>query len=183
MNNNWPKWIPNPNSWMSALLLILLVRGLAVVVRLIIQMGGSAMEISPKVKILLYLAALLSPIGVVAVAHHWLHRILDRYFPNTRSPEMRGTQGLFPGILSWWEGLYGWLAIALAFVASSIIEVLFSPSYNSLYDTLAWWEELKDLFTLPTLYRLIAAAYLYQFEQGVRHHLISVGAAAQSEPE
>ncbi len=72
------------------------------------------------------------------------------------------------------------MAIALAVVVSSMIQVISLPSFNSLYDLLAWWDELRDLFTLPTLYRVITAAYLYQFEYLVRHHLMAVGSGTQS---
>jgi hypothetical protein len=82
--------------------------------------------------------------------------------------------------MSWWEGFYGWMAITLAMVVSGMIQVISSPSFNSLYDMLGWWDELRDLFTLPTLYRVITAAYLYQFESLVRHHLMAVGSASHS---
>ncbi len=177
---NWPNWIPSATAWMSAILLILLVRGLSVVLRIIFQQGESLMAISPKLKIVLYFAALLSPILVIAVAHHLLQIVLDRYFPNTRSPEISSDLGQLPTLMSWWEGFYGWMAIALAMVVSGMIQVISSPSFNSLYDMLGWWDELKDLFTLPTLYRVITAAYLYQFESIVRHHLMAVGSASHS---
>jgi len=177
---NWPNWIPSATAWMSAILLILLVRGLSVVLRIIFQQGESLMAISPKLRIILYFAALLSPILVIAVAHHLLQIVLDRYFPNTRSPEISSDLGQLPTLMSWWEGFYGWMAIALAMVVSGMIQVISSPSFNSLYDMLGWWDELKDLFTLPTLYRVITAAYLYQFESIVRHHLMAVGSASHS---
>jgi hypothetical protein len=82
--------------------------------------------------------------------------------------------------MSWWEGFYGWMAISLAFVVSSMIMVISLPSFNSLYDMLGWWNELRDLFTLPTLYRVITVAYLYQFEHLVRNHLMSIGSANNS---
>ncbi len=146
-------------------------------------MGEPLMAISPKLKILLYFAAILSPILAIAFAHHLLHMVLDRYAPSSRSPGMSATEGLLPSLMSWWEGFYGWMAIALALVVSQIIEIIFwsSPSFNSLYNLLAWWDELKDLFTLPTLYRVIAAAYLYQFEYLVRNHLMAVGSGTRSE--
>lgn len=176
---NLPDWIPSPTAWMSSLLLILLMRGLAVLIRIIFQMGDSWMAVSPKMRIVLYFAALLSPILVIAVAHHLLHIILERFYPNTRSPEISANVGQFPSLMSWWEGFYGWMAIALAIVVSSMIEVISLPSPHSLYDMLGWWNELKDLFTLPTLYRVITAAYLYQFEHLVRNHLMSVGANSE----
>ncbi|HEY9672985.1 MAG TPA: hypothetical protein V6D11_16195 [Waterburya sp.] len=180
---NWPTWIPNPTSWMNAILLILLVRGIAVAIRIIFEYGYSLLEISQKLRIFLYFSALLSPILVIAVAHHLLHLFLDRYAPSSRSPGMSTVEGFLPTLMSWWEGFYGWMAIALAIVVSFMIEILFSRSYNSLYELLAWWDELKDLFTLPTLYRVITAAYLYQFEYLVRNHLMAIGSTTQSNHE
>lgn len=180
---NWPAWIPNPTAWMSAILLILLSRGIAVVIRIIFQQADSLLAISPKMRILLYFAALLSPILVIAVAHHFLHMFLDRYAPSSRAPGMSRTEGFLPTLMSWWEGFYGWMAIALALAVSSMIQIIFLPTPNSFYNLLAWWDELKDLFTLPTLYRVVIAAYLYQFEYLVRHHLMVVGSATESDGE
>lgn len=177
--NNWPKWIPSPNAWMSSLLLIVLVRGIAVLVRVILQMSHSLLEISPKLQILMYLAALLSPILIIAIVHHFIHLFFDRSFPNIRSPENDNIQGIFPGLMSWWEGFYGWMTIALAFLLTSVIEVIFYPGFNY-YGMLNWWEELKDLFTLTTLLRIFTAAYIYQLEQLVRKHLMFVGATNRS---
>jgi hypothetical protein len=180
---NWPAWIPNPTSWMSAILLILLWRGIGVVIRIIFQLGEPLMAISPKLKFVLYFAALLSPILAIAVAHHFLHMALDRYAPASRSPGMSRVEGLFPTLMSWWEGFYGWMAITLAMAVSVMVQIIFLPSLPSsgfFYDVLAWWDELRDLFTLPTLYRVITAAYLYQFEYVVRNHLMAVGANTQS---
>ena len=178
--NNWPTWIPKPNAWMSAILLILLVRGLAVILRIILQLGQSLVTISPKLQFLLYYGALLSPILVIAVTHHWLHVFLDRSFPSTRSPEMTHTNSIFPGLMSWWEGFYGWMAIAFAFIVSGIIQIIFWPTISFPYGTLAWWNELQDLFTTETLYRLITTAYLYQLEYIVRQHLMSVGSSTRN---
>jgi hypothetical protein len=75
------------------------------------------------------------------------------------------------------------MAIALAMLVSLMIEILSSRSYSSLYDLLGWWDELRDLFTLPTLYRVVIAAYLYQFEYVVRHHLMAIGSTRQSNQE
>lgn len=178
---NWPTWIPNLNAWMSAILLILLVRGIAVVIKIMAQYGYSLLEISPKLRIFFYFLALLSPILVIAVAHHLLHQFLEWYAPSHQSRGMGRAEGVFPTLMSWWEGFYGWMAIALAIVVSFMIEILSSRSYNSLYELLAWWDELKDLFTLPTLYRVVIAAYLYQFEYLVRNHLMAVGSASESD--
>ena len=177
---NWPSWIPNPNSWMSAILLILLVRGIAVVIGRIFEMGYSLMELSPKMQIIFYFALLLSPIPVVAIAHHWLHRFLDRYSPNTRSAEFGKIEGIFPSLMSWWEGLYGWMTIALAMLISGMARFFFFSNY-SLSEIFSWWDEMAKFFTVYTLIRVVVAAYLYQFEYTVRQHLMAVGAANQSD--
>ena len=180
---NWPSWIPNPNAWMSAILLILLWRGIGVVIRIIFELSEPLMAISIKLKFLLYFLALLSPILVIAIAHHLLHLFLDHYAPSSRSPGMSKVEGFLPMLMSWWEGFYGWMAITLAMVVSIMIEIIFSPSPNSLYHLLAWWDELRDLFTLPTLYQVVTTAYLYQFEYLVRNHLMTVGSASHSHQE
>ena len=177
---NLPTWIPNPNAWMSAVLLILLIRGISAVISIIIQMGEPLIEISPKLRIVLYFLALLSPILVIAVIHHWLHIFLDRFFPNTRSPEMGNPQGFFPGLMSWWEGLYGWQAIALAMLVSTAVTIIFLPSFSSLYQLLDWWDEVKSFFMIPMFIRLVTVAYLYQLEHLVRQHLLSIGSANNS---
>lgn len=177
---NLPNWIPSPTAWMSSLLLILLMRGLSVLVRVIFEMGEPIIAVSPKLRFVLYFAALLSPILIITIAHHLLHIILDRFYPNTSSPEINANAGQFPSLMSWWEGFYGWMAVYLAMIVSSMIQLIFLPLPDS-YNLLGWWNELKDLFTLPTLYQIITAAYLYQFEHLVREHLMSVGAHSRLE--
>jgi hypothetical protein len=56
---------------------------------------------------------------VIALTHHLLHMVLDHYAPSSRSPGMTRTEGVLPTLMSWWEGFYGWMAIALAVVVSS----------------------------------------------------------------
>lgn len=175
---NLPNWIPSLTAWMSSLLLILLMRGLLVLIRVIFQMGEPIMAVSPKLRFVLYFVALLSPILIITIAHHLLHIVLERFYPNTSSPEISANAGQLPSLMSWWEGFYGWMAISLAIVVSGMIQVIFLPLPDS-YVLLGWWKELRDLFTLTTLYQVITAAYLYQFEHLVRNHLMSVGANSE----
>ena len=125
---------------------------------------------------MLYFLLLLSPIVVIAIAHNLLHLCLDLFFPDTQTPEMSTPKNIwFPGLMSWWEGLYGWLTITLAMIFSTVIGIiLFSPSYY-LSEMTNWWYGLKNFFNPLMLIRLVCAAYLYQFEYLVRTHLITVG--------
>ncbi|NET61011.1 MAG: hypothetical protein F6K47_34240 [Symploca sp. SIO2E6] len=174
---NLPNWIPNPNAWMNAILLLLLIRGISALINIILQMSESLMAISPKIRIVFYFLVLLSPILVIAVVHHWLYIFLDRFFPNSRSPEMSSPQGFFPGLMSWWEGFYGWQAIALATLVSTAVTIIFLPSFNSLSQLLDGWDGVKSFLTVPMLIRLVTIAYLYQLEHLVREHLMSIGSA------
>jgi len=177
---NWPAWIPVPNAWMSAVLLVLLTGSLAFVVRLIWQMGYFMARFLPPVAISFGVLALLSPIVIIAIFHHLLHLFLDRFFPETRSPEMDRDLGWFPSLMSWWEGLMGWSVILLATLTTLGIVSPFLPSWRSLYPLYSMflaWDKTHYLFKIPTVVWVIVAAYVYHFEHVVRHHLLGVGAA------
>ncbi|MEM8673142.1 MAG: hypothetical protein AAGF83_04630 [Cyanobacteria bacterium P01_G01_bin.67] len=174
---NLPSWIPNLNAWMSAILLLLLVRGMKVVLRAIFEHTDYQLLklLSFNSHAVLYLVIVLFPIAVIAVAHHLLHIVLDLFAPDSQTPEMSGRKYWFPGLMSWWEGLYGWLAIALTMIITSVIGIIiFSPNYY-LSEMSAWWLGSKSFFNPLMLLRLFCTAYLYQFEHLVRQHLITVG--------
>ena len=176
---NLPSWIPNFNAWMSAILLLLLVRGMKYMLRSIIEHTDYRFlkMLSLNSHAVLYLLIILSPIAVIAIAHHLLHICLDLFFPDTQTPEMSGRKEIwFPGLMSWWEGLYGWMAIILTAIVSTIVGVIiFSPHYY-LSEMADWWRGMKNFFNPLMFIRLVCVAYLYQFEQLVRQHLMAVGA-------
>ena len=175
---NLPAWIPNFNSWMSAIFLLLLVRGMKYMLRAILENTDYRFLklLSLNSHAVLYLLIILSPIAIIAIAHHILHISLDLFIPDSQTPEMKGRKFWFPGIMSWWEGLYGWLAIVLTMIISTVIGVIvFSPNYY-LSEMNSWWLGARNFFHPLMFIRLICVAYLYQFEQIVRQHLISVGA-------
>ena len=92
---------------------------------------------------------------------------------------MSGRKYWFPGLMSWWEGLYGWLAIALMMIISTVIGIIiFSPGYywSEMND---WWLGMKNFFNPLMFIRLVCVTYLYQFEYLVRQHLIAVGTKSQ----
>lgn len=176
--NKLPAWIPSFNSWMNAILLLLLVRGMKYVLRAILENTNYQLLklLSLNSHAVLYLLIILSPIVIIAIAHHILHICLDLFIPDSQTPEMKGRKYWFPGIMSWWEGLYGWLAIVLTMIVSTVIGIIiFSPNYY-LSEMNSWWLGMKNFFNPLMFIRLICVAYLYQFEQIVRQHLISVGA-------
>jgi hypothetical protein len=173
-----PYWFPSPTAWLSALILLLLIGGLGVCMRAVLSFGTSLSTVSPRLTILFGMLSLLCPIALIALAHHLLQVFLDRFFPDTRSIEIEGAIGAFPSLMSWWEGLYGWLVIILSTIISIGILGTIYYSYNFLYELnnfLNSWDKLKHLLTLPSIAWIIVAASLYQFESLVRGHLITAG--------
>lgn len=184
---NWPTWIPSPGAWMNAILLTLLMGAVAYGVNLTGQLGQFLeRNLSSRLGLTFGVLAILSPILVIAVAHHLLHLFLDRFFPDTQFPEMGRTEGIFPGLISWWEGLYGWLVIVLSIMLSIAIIGAFFPSDSSGYAILGYiqmlfsWNRPEHLLSAPTIGRTIIAAYFYQFEYLVRCRLSSRGSNTHS---
>lgn len=138
---------------------------------------------------------LLLPIPLIAWGHHYLYLLLDRYYPEILpAPRIRVT-GYFPGIISWWHGLYGLLIIILALLLSdSILSILPWLSFDSSVgdfqisdleisanNRINLWIRIALMIFGQPIYRpflrlviwIITAAYLYQFEFSFRQHLIS----------
>lgn len=168
----FPAWFPTPGSWMSAILLTLLMGAIGIVIKLINEPVAQFVRQNLSSRLCWTLAALsiLIPIVVIAFAHHLLHVYLDRFFPDSLSPEMGRTEGFFPGLMSWWEGMYGWLVIFISTTVTIAIITAFFPFDSSEYAFLYYmqmlfaWDEPKHLLSAPVIGRTIAAAYLYQFE-------------------
>jgi hypothetical protein len=172
-----PSWIPNFNAWMSAILLLLILRFIKFALREFLEYTGYKIMqlLSFNSNLALHLLIILSPIIVIAIAHNLLHIALDLFLPDIQTPEMSTRKHWFPGLMSWWEGLYGWLAITITMIVSTILLIMiFSPAYYLSEISLWWYGNLK-LFSPLILIQLVNIAYLYQFEQLVRQHLISVG--------
>ncbi|MEH1844787.1 MAG: hypothetical protein V7L25_07215 [Nostoc sp.] len=177
---NWPSWIPTPRFWVNAIALILLMIGLQYAIAyfwsiISILINFLPQSISVKFLYLLTLLAQLLPIVVVALVHHWLHRFLDSFFPESQLPQTEPTTGVFPGLISWWEGLYGWLVNILSLIIAFGIIMLFLPSPDLLNLFSLFKIQAQPLLIVQTIIRVIIAAYLYQFEYLVHQRLIAAG--------
>ncbi|MGF1498139.1 MAG: hypothetical protein ACFB8W_15140 [Elainellaceae cyanobacterium] len=176
---NWPAWIPYPTAWLSAVFLTLLTGGLGASAAFIWQIALWLSRISPRLGLLFGAIAILSPVILVAIAHHLVHLLMDRFFPDTQLPGMVAPPGAFPGLMSWWEGLYSWLVILVTTLVSFAILGVFPLSDRFLADILNWWEVARPFFRWSTLLWVVVAAYLYQFESLVQQRLIAVGKGQQ----
>ncbi len=180
---NSPAWIPYPGSWLSAILLTVLMGAIAFGIKLTSKPIVQFLEQNLSSHLMWSLATLsiLLPILVIAFAHHLLHLYLDRYFPDPQASEK--TEGFFPGLMSWWEGMYGWLVIVISTILAIAILAAFSSDssgYAFLYymQTLFAWDEPKHLLSAPVIGRTIIAAYLYHVEYLVRRRVKNEGAKA-----
>lgn len=180
--NGFPAWLPIPRSWFNAIALILLMVGvqrltgfLWIIIDPIIRL--------PRIGLLIYvLLFVLLPIGVIALSHHWLHRFLDQVFPESRMHGETSSQAALPGLLSWWEGLYGWIVSYLSiFVWSILIAIVLPipPAFNSpLVFPLSSGTPSISLWEIAeVIVRTIAAACLYQFEYAVKRRLVAANSS------
>jgi hypothetical protein len=88
---------------------------------------------------------------------------LDRFFPDTRTTTDT-SEGFFPGLMSWWEGLFAWLAIAVSTILAIAIIIAVFPydsSENSIPRYLLMlcaWDDPKHLFSAPVIGRTVIVA-------------------------
>ncbi|MBD0265136.1 MAG: hypothetical protein ICV78_21160 [Tolypothrix sp. Co-bin9] len=171
------RWFPLPRAWVNAIALILLMIAWRYVLGYIWENIGlrinSLINIPWKVSYILLLFSLVSPIFVVAFAHHWSHRLLDNYFPESRLPETETVSGVFPGVMSWWQGLYGWLVSTLSTAIAYTLIALFLPEQAIFYFLKFFIIEATRWQTIPIIIQIIIAACLYQFEYVVYQRLIA----------
>lgn len=179
--NLWPAWFPYPTSWIKAIILFGFLSVIVVVIRFTGTVGYvlARMAASPEPLIFFIILALLSPILAIAIAHHILHLFVGRFVPSIQSPEIARHQGLLPGLISWWEGLYGWLVIFLAtlILAAGImgIAAIYLPfskfSYENIRYDYSSGNEKQVLAGLSAIW-IVCAAGLYQIEYLFKRRLM-----------
>ena len=178
----WPAWFPYPSSWLSAFILSLMMSAVIVIVRITGTVGYVlAISVdSPEVLVVFGILALLSPIPAIAFAHHFLHLFLGRFIPVIQAPEIGKLQGLLPGLISWWEGLYGWLVIVLATLTATALCTVFLPLFNLSYEKIIYGYSQAEIKiqAIFTVLWIIDAANLYQIEYLVKRRLISVNSVS-----
>ncbi len=171
---NWPIWIPYPNAWASGFTLLVMREVFLANSQWLSTLVSWVSRIMPQKFVpLLLLGVILTPIGLVAIAHHTLHSILNQYFPESKAPESEQVKGFFPGLMSWWEGLYSWLVILLASIITVplAIAILQPDQLSSFW---LWLLNTRPFFSPVSILWLLIAAYLYHFEGLVRNHLMTL---------
>jgi hypothetical protein len=160
----YPKWFPYPSSWLNALLLGLLAGMNICVARAVFMTGArlAYMTNNPDLLIPLVCLTLLSPIGAIAIVHHIIHLFLSRYAPKLQAPEIGNVTGVFPRLMSWWEGIWGCAAIAIATIGTLLIGWFIQPMFNINYQALIQNSDVERFGAALTIIWLTISAYLYQ---------------------
>ncbi|NEU83524.1 hypothetical protein G1O98_32060 [Nostoc sp. UIC10630] len=137
-NFYWPLWFPYPSSWLKALILNLF---LSFIIFILSNPGKVGYRItylvqSPELFAILTILLILSPIPIISFTHHFLHLLISHFISEIQAPEIGRTKGLFPGIMSWWEGLYAWLVIAISTLTAAFLSTMLLSLLNISYTKL-----------------------------------------------
>ncbi|NJR61885.1 MAG: hypothetical protein HC769_25485 [Cyanobacteria bacterium CRU_2_1] len=163
----YPKWFPYPSSWLNAILLAFLTGLVGYVMQGLIWtgFGMSVMVDAPEPVIIMSVVAILSPIVVIAAVHHIIHLFLTQFAPKLQAPEIGKTTGLFPGLFSWWEGLWSWMTMMVSILMCLIIMILAHEGFNVSFDKNSVNSEvdIERLSGFLGCIWLTITAYLYQF--------------------
>ncbi len=121
----------------------------------------------PEPLIITAVATLLLPIPAIALTHALIYQFLGRFIPGHPFKALR-EQGFFPVLLSLWEGIMGWLALALSTIITLSIGALIPSWRASLFASMLQVSEVPTgliliwLSTIAALYHLEALVERYQ---------------------
>lgn len=149
----WPSWFPYPTAWLKAIVLYGFLRLAGKLLNFAENFAYGLVRLAESPIVILYIIlAILSPIALIAVTHHLIHQVITRRFPSIQSPMVKK----YPLFMSWWEGLYGWLVIAIAnlitFMVAFVVFGFSDPFWNS------------DVELLVGVVWILVSAGLYQSE-------------------
>ncbi|MEH2315570.1 hypothetical protein [Nostoc sp.] len=173
----WPLWFPFPSSWLKALILTLF---LSVIIFIVNNAGKVGYRIayfiqSPELFAMFTILLLLSPIPIISFTHHCLHLLISRFISEIQAPEIGRTKGLFPGIMSWWEGLYAWLVIAISTLIAAFFSTILLPFFNLSYaKSIEDYTQMQNnIIVIFGLFQISGMALTYQIEYLVKRRIIS----------
>lgn len=173
----WPLWFPFPSSWLKALVLTLF---LSVIIFVLNNPGKIGYRIayfvqSPELFAIFTILLLLSPIPIISFTHHCLHLLISRFISEIQSPEIGRTQGLLPGIMSWWEGLYAWLVIAISTLIAALFSTILLPLFNLSYArSIEYYTQIQNnIIVIFGLFQISGMALTYQIEYLAKRRIIS----------
>lgn len=175
-HSSLPLWFPTPLSWLKAfglawlwIIFFLIVRTLVTGHQLI-----HAFNYYPEISIIAFIISLFSPLFIITILHHLGQIIIDQWFPPKGPAKARKRPpGFFPGIASWWAGLYGWLVMCISNLITGTLYLLVLAGANLDNQTLQQFYQtlmtspISDLTIFLASFILIwfiISALIYHFE-------------------
>lgn len=163
----YPKWFPYPSSWLNAVLLTLLIGFIGRVIEVISKGSFVASYVldSPSLLIQGVIIALLIPIPIIAVVHHLLYKLLAAVAPKLHDPTLGSLKGLFPSLLSWWEGVCGYVVATLSMLITLWVGMLIHPMFGIDLNAEVQLptDDLEQFYVAIGLTWFFTTASLYQF--------------------
>lgn len=182
---HWPVWFPYPSSWLKAIILLLFLRVIIFVVETTGKVGYSIAYSanSPELFVVVTIVTLLSPIPILALTHHVIHLFIGRLNSQIQAPEIGNQQGILPGIISLWEGLYGWLVLVVSTLLAMLTCTFLLPFFNLSYlkPIQYYTDSDKNIIALFGLFWVIAGALIYQLEFLFKRRLLSAHSVIHKE--
>ena len=167
-------WIPSFVSWINAIFLFLLLKILFLLIEVIEPWLKSILFNSPELSIFVICLLCWSPLLFITFSHHFIHLVIAKIFPKIQAPELNKVKGWFPSIISWWEGLYGWLVIICSFLITVTVISLYFMYSEPIYK----WQNIDDfpewLINYTSLFVFVSSAYLYHFESMVKKRFLFI---------
>ncbi|MFH7025181.1 MAG: hypothetical protein ACHBN1_07205 [Heteroscytonema crispum UTEX LB 1556] len=170
-----PIWFPYASSWLSALMLSVVMAGFVSIIKrnssgLLLKLVKSLAN--PEQLTILLILFLILPIPAIAFFHHFF---LGRFIPIIPGVRISKTQGFLPGVISWWESLYSWLVVVLSTLIATLFCTPFLPLFQLSYQKLIFTYNqphtaIQVLFAVVWLFN---AAIFYQVEYLFKRRLIS----------
>ena len=160
-----PIWFPYPISWLSALMLSVLMTIFVNIIRrnseLLLNLAKWSNR--PEQFTVWLILLLILPIPAIAFLHHLL---LNRFISAIPGEKISKFQGFFPGLISWRESLYSWLVFVLSTLSATLFCTPFLPLFNLTYEKIITDYSLidKNIQTIFAIVWLINAAVIYQIE-------------------
>ncbi|MBD2569179.1 hypothetical protein [Anabaena lutea] len=174
----WPVWFPYPSSWLKSFILALFFRVITFVVQNTGKIGFQIANFanSPELLVIFFVIATLSPILVITFTHHLVHLFIGRFFPRLQAPEMNKIQGILPRIISYWEGLYGWLVTVISSLIAIMVTTISLPLFNLSYENPveSYNEFEQNVILIFGCTWISMGAVIYQIEFLFKRRLIAV---------
>ena len=162
----WPKWIPQPAAWASAVTLFVFALAIAFAFGAVLPVLFDLMRHSPRLGWLGVLLVWLSPIPIAAAGHHAMHAVIDL------GDSKKVARGPLPRSASLWAGFVAWATILVVSLTTNLILLILDPPpvEPDVLKSLA--AGLSPGAVVPSLVWIVLAASVYALEHAAAETLV-----------